>query len=153
MISITWENVSAIDRTKALVVINPSGVDYTTMKPSDMLWWTLKQESVRWATSTVFRCKYTFRTVSSFSIYRWYFPYSRNKFFSFAQAGKPIRALGSTHANYLYGDIPFTKELTYEDTAYDYEANTGKVIVEAIHTLLHRENISGVFVKNHGPFT
>ena len=65
-----------------------------------------------------------------------------------------IPALGTTHADYFYGDIPCTRELTREEVETDYELNTGKVIAETIENGGYEPlDIPGIVVKNHGPFT
>ncbi|GAB6100455.1 L-ribulose-5-phosphate 4-epimerase [Halanaerocella petrolearia] len=71
---------------------------------------------------------------------------------SWAQAGKPIPALGTTHADYFYGDIPCTRKMTKEEIEGEYEAETGHVIVE---TLVDKKAsyLPGVLVNNHGPFS
>lgn len=72
---------------------------------------------------------------------------------AFAQAGKSIPALGTTHADYFYGDIPCTRELTRQEVMNDYEINTGKVIIETIEkNKLDTMTIPGILVKNHGSF-
>lgn len=72
---------------------------------------------------------------------------------AFAQAGVDIPALGTTHADYFYGDIPCTRELTKEEVEEAYEANTGKVIIEEIEKRGYDVmSIPGIVVKNHGPF-
>ena len=72
---------------------------------------------------------------------------------AFAQAGIAIPALGTTHADYFYGDIPCTRELTKQEVMEDYEANTGKVIIETIDNGGYDPMaIPGIVVKNHGPF-
>ena len=73
---------------------------------------------------------------------------------AFAQAGTDVKALGTTHADYFYGDIPCTKELSEEDVNTDYEVNTGKVIIETLKAR-HIDPLAtpGILVKNHGPFT
>lgn len=73
---------------------------------------------------------------------------------AFAQAGLDIPALGSTHADYFYGAIPCTRELTKEEVENAYEVNTGKVIVESFKERgIDPMAIPGVVVKNHGPFS
>lgn len=73
---------------------------------------------------------------------------------AFAQAGREIPALGTTHADYFYGDIPCTRELTKAEIDEAYEVNTGKVIVENIVAAGYDPlSISGIVVKNHGPFS
>ena len=150
----TWGNVRGIDREKGLMVIKPSGVDYDRMCPEDMVVVDLntgKAVEGKWKPSS--------DTATHLEIYR-KFPavggvvhtHSVNAV-AFAQAGMPIRALGTTHADYFYGDIPCTRELTEEEVMSAYEVNTGKVIIETMEGLdIDPMAVPGVLVKNHGPF-
>ncbi|MCQ2553340.1 MAG: L-ribulose-5-phosphate 4-epimerase [Clostridia bacterium] len=150
----TWGNVSGIDREKGLVVIKPSGVDYDVMKAEDMAVVDLMTGE------RVEGLKPSSDTPTHLELYR-RFPtlggvthtHSINAT-SFAQAGIPIPALGTTHADYFYGDIPCTRSLTKNEVEEAYELNTGKVIAD----LLESEGIDplavpGIVVKNHGPFS
>jgi len=150
----TWGNVSGIDRDKGLVVIKPSGVDYDGMSPDDMVVVDLMTGDTvegHWKPSS--------DTATHLELYRNYpeimgivHTHSTNAV-AFAQAGMAIPALGTTHADYFYGDIPCTRELTKEEVYNDYELNTGKVIVETISQLGYDPMaIPGIVVKNHGPF-
>lgn len=150
----TWGNVSGIDREKGLVVIKPSGVDYDGMRPEDMVVVSLEDGSVvegKWKPSS--------DTATHLELYRRYpkiagvvHTHSTNAV-AFAQAGMMIPALGTTHADYFYGDIPCTRELTEKEVMEDYEANTGKVMIETIEELDYDPMaIPGIVVKNHGPF-
>ncbi len=151
----TWGNVSGIDREKGLVVIKPSGVDYAHMTPEDMVVVDLKTgETVegKWRPSS--------DTPTHLELYR-AFPniggithtHSINAV-AFAQAGMDIPALGTTHADYFWGDIPCTRELTKQEVQTEYEANTGVVIIETIKKRKYDPMaIPGIVVKNHGPFT
>ena len=150
----TWGNVSGIDREQGLVVIKPSGVDYDGMKPEDMVVVDLKTgETVegKWKPSS--------DRATHLELYRRYpdiagvvHTHSVNAV-AFAQAGIPIPALGTTHADYFYGDIPCTRELTEEEVNIAYELNTGKVIIETIDSLgIDPMAVPGIVVKNHGPF-
>lgn len=150
----TWGNVSGIDREQGLVVIKPSGVDYEGMKPDDMVVVDLKTgETVegKWKPSS--------DTATHLELYRHYpdiagvvHTHSVNAV-AFAQAGLPIPTLGTTHADYFYGDIPCTRELTKEEVNTAYELNTGKVIIETIDELsIDPMAVPGIVVKNHGPF-
>ena len=150
----TWGNVSGIDREKGLMVIKPSGVDYDRMCPEDMVVVDLntgKAVEGKWKPSS--------DTATHLEIYRKYpavggvvHTHSVNAV-AFAQAGMPIRALGTTHADYFYGDIPCTRELTEEEVMSAYEVNTGKVIIETMEGLdIDPMAVPGVLVKNHGPF-
>lgn len=151
----TWGNVSGIDREKGLVVIKPSGVDYDGMNPEDMV-------VVDLMTGEIVESHYKLSsdTPTHLELYR-AFPqiggithtHSINAV-AFAQAGLDIPALGTTHADYFYGPIPCTRELTEVEVEEAYELNTGKVIVECISARrINPLEVPGVIVKNHGPFS
>lgn len=151
----TWGNVSQIDRDKGLVVIKPSGVDYSLMTPDDMVVIDVKTSEVvegHWNPSS--------DTETHLELYR-SFPeiggithtHSVNAV-AYAQAGLDIPALGTTHADYFYGSVPCTRDLTQAEVEDAYELNTGKVIVECFNERgINPIAIPGVVVKNHGPFT
>ena len=150
----TWGNVSGIDREKGLVVIKPSGVDYDGMKPEDMVVVDLEtgeKAEGKWKPSS--------DTATHLELYRRYsdiggvvHTHPVNAV-AFAQAGVPIPALGTTHADYFYGDIPCTRELSKSEVEQAYELNTGKVIIETIDRLgIDPMGVPGIVVKNHGPF-
>lgn len=155
MVIYTWGNVSGIDRSQGLVVIKPSGVDYNAMTPDDMVVVDLitgKKVEGKWKPSS--------DTPTHLELYRYcsdisgvVHTHSVNAV-AFAQAGLSIPALGTTHADYFYGDIPCTRELTKYEVEDAYEKNTGKVIIETINSLkIKPMSVPGVVVKNHGPFT
>ena len=151
----TWGNVSEIDRSTGLVVIKPSGISYEQMRPEDMVVVDVNTGEI------VDGCyKPSSDTPTHLEIYR-SFPeiggithtHSVNAV-AFAQAGIDIPALGTTHADYFYGSIPCTRELSKEEVEGAYELNTGKVIVECFKERgLSPIAIPGVVVKNHGPFS
>lgn len=151
MVIYTWGNVSGIDREKQLVVIKPSGVDYETMKPEDMVVVDFDGNVVEGhykpssdtATHLVLYKRFpelggVVHTHSTWAV-------------TFAQAGMCIPAFGTTHADYFFGDIPCTRELTEDEIKGAYELNTGNVIVETIGKN-DPMAIPGILVKNHGPF-
>ena len=151
----TWGNVSGIDRSSGLVVIKPSGVDYDGMTSDDMVVVELISGKV-----VEGHYKPSSDTPTHLEIYRSFenvggvtHTHSINAV-AFAQAGKDIPALGTTHADYFYGDIPCTRMLSQEEVQSAYELNTGKVIVE---TFKNREidpvAVPGCVVQNHGPFS
>lgn len=151
----TWGNVSGIDREKGLVVIKPSGVDYDNMKPEDMVVVDLETGKV-----VEGYYKPSSDTPTHLELYR-QFPtiggvthtHSTNAV-AFAQAGMAIPALGTTHADYFYGDIPCTRSLTKAEVEEAYELNTGKVIVETVKNGGYDPlSIPGIVVCNHGPFS
>lgn len=150
----TWGNVSGISDDRKYMVIKPSGVDYAGMSPDDMVVVNIETgEKVeeKWNPSS--------DTKTHLELYRKYpeikgivHTHSTNAV-AFAQAGIDIPALGTTQADYFYGDIPCARELTKEEVESDYETNTGKVIVETIENRrLDPIAVPGIVVKNHGPF-
>ena len=151
----TWGNVSGITKDRKYMVIKPSGIAYETMKVEDMV--VLDVESGKkvegeWNPSSDTETHLVLyrRFPKLFGIVHTHSTYA----VSFAQAGKAIRALGTTHADYFYGDIPCTRALREEEVLDSYEKNTGKVIAECIEELrLDPLDIPGILVKNHGPFT
>lgn len=149
----TWGNVSGIDRPSGLVVIKPSGVAYDTMKPPDMVVVELASGKVVEGS-----CKPSSDTPTHLELYR-SFPHiggvaHTHSLFAtvWAQAQRDIPALGTTHADYFHGDIPCTKLLTPQQVATDYEANTGKVIVDRFAGT-DPMSMQAVLVAAHGPFT
>lgn len=151
----TWGNVSGISDDRKYMVIKPSGVDYDGMSPEDMVVVDIATgESVegKWKPSS--------DTKTHLELYRKYqeikgivHTHSVNAV-AFAQAGMAIPALGTTHADYFYGDIPCTRELTKQEVMEDYETNTGKVIIETVDSGGYDPMaIPGIVVKNHGPFS
>lgn len=154
LVTYTWGNASGFNGEKGLMVIKPSGVDYEVMQAKDMV---LVDIDTGKAVSS--RLKPSSDTATHLELYRRFarlggvvHTHSVNAA-AFAQAGRPIPALGTTHADYFYGDIPCTRPLTRREVEEDYERNTGKVIVETFE----REKIDplaipGVVVCHHGPF-
>lgn len=150
----TWGNVSGISDDREYMVIKPSGVEYEGMMPEDMV-----VVSVRTGEKIEGKWKPSSDTNTHLELYRKYFgikgivhTHSINAV-AFAQAGTDIPALGTTHADYFYGDIPCTRELTQKEVEEAYEVNTGKVIIETIENRkIDYMAVPGIVVKNHGPF-
>ena len=150
----TWGNVSGISEDRKYMVIKPSGVDYDGMSWEDMVVVDIESSE---------RCEGKWKpssdTATHLELYRRYpdikgivHTHSINAV-AFAQAGMAIPALGTTHADYFYGDIPCTRELSRDEVEEAYEKNTGKVIIETIDSLGYDPMaIPGIVVKNHGPF-
>jgi len=152
LVTLTWGNVSGIDRMRGLVVIKPSGVPYKKLKPSDMVVVNLNGEVVHG------KHKPSSDTLTHLQLYK-AFPeiggvvHTHSTWATiFAQAGKAIPALGTTHADYFHGQIPCSRALSPEQIAGEYERETGYVIEE---TFGNGDPMAtpGVIVKNHGPFT
>lgn len=147
----TWGNVSGIDPETKLVVIKPSGVSYDDMRPEDMVVVDLSGNVVegKWKPSS--------DTATHLELYKAYpeirgVAHAHSSYATaFAQAGKHIPALGTTHADYFYGDIPCTRELTEQEVYENYEKNTGLVITETV-SAENALKIPGIIVKSHGPF-
>jgi len=151
LVTFTWGNVSAIDRGRGRVVIKPSGVAYDVMQPEDMVVVDLEGNVIegKWNPSS--------DTATHLALYRRYptlggvvHTHSTHAT-AWAQAGFAIPALGTTHADYFFGDIPCTRPLTEAEVQGEYELNTGKVIIETIGECepLHTP---GIVVWQHGPF-
>lgn len=152
LVIFTWGNVSGIDRKEGLVVIKPSGVSYDQMEPVDMVVVDLDGHIVEG------KYKPSSDTPTHLVLYR-NFPniggivHTHSEWAtSWAQAGKPIPALGTTHADYFYGEIPCTRKMTDEEINGSYELETGRVIVECFKGL-NPDYMPGVLVNNHAPFS
>ena len=152
LVTFTWGNVSAIDRSSGLVVIKPSGVPYDGMSAEDMVVVDLDGKVVegKWKPSS--------DTATHLVLYR-AFPrcggivHTHSRWAtSFAQAGVGIAPLGTTQGDYFYGEIPCTRLMTPEEIAGEYEKETGNVIVETFQKL-DPAAIPAVLVHSHGPFT
>ncbi|HNX78857.1 MAG TPA: L-ribulose-5-phosphate 4-epimerase [Prolixibacteraceae bacterium] len=152
LVIFTWGNVSGIDRAKGLVVIKPSGVSYDDMKPEDMVVVDMEGKVVEGHlkpssdTATHLVLYKAFPAIGG--IVHTHSPQAT----AWAQAGKAIPALGTTHADYFYGPIPCTRKLTKEEITRAYEEETGKVIVETFVSL-DPAAVPGVLVNNHAPFS
>lgn len=154
LVLFTWGNVSEIDRESGLVVIKPSGVDYDKMTPDDMVVMNLNGEKVEG------RLNPSSDTPTHLELYR-RFPeikgvaHTHSTFaVSFAQAGSEIPCYGTTHADFAFGAVPCTRDLTKEEIEGEYELNTGKVIVETFRTRgIKPMDVPSVLVASHGPFS
>jgi L-ribulose-5-phosphate 4-epimerase len=153
MVTFTWGNVSGIDREQGLVVIKPSGVSYEDMKAEDMVVVDLEGNKVEGNlkpssdTATHLVLYKAFPGIGG--IVHTHSPWAT----SFAQAGLGIPAFGTTQADYFYGEIPCTRDMTEAEIKSAYELETGNVIVETFNSLkLDPIQIPGVLVKSHAPF-
>ncbi|HEY8391105.1 MAG TPA: L-ribulose-5-phosphate 4-epimerase [Capillibacterium sp.] len=148
----TWGNVSGIDRDRGLVVIKPSGVPYEELKAEQMVVVDLEgkvvEGNLRPSSDTPTHV-YLYRNFPEIGgVVHTHSPYAT----AWAQAEMGIPCLGTTHADYFYGEVPCTRRLTADEIKGEYELNTGKVIVERFSGLNYRD-YPGVLVANHGPFT
>lgn len=152
LVTFTWGNVSGIDRDKGLVVIKPSGVSYDRLNVEDMVIVELGTGKVADG-----KLKPSSDTPTHIELYK-AFPdiggivHTHSRWASsFAQAGRGIPALGTTHADYFYGEIPCTRKMSSEEIQAGYEKETGAVIIETFKDK-HPDAIPGVLVYGHGPF-
>ncbi|MFD1092684.1 L-ribulose-5-phosphate 4-epimerase [Providencia vermicola] len=154
LVTFTWGNVSGVDRDAGVMVIKPSGVDYETMQAEDMVVVSLE-------TGKVLEGKYrpSSDTDTHLALYN-AFPeiggivhtHSRHATI-WAQAGQPLSALGTTHADYFYGEIPCTRLMTESEIGGDYERETGNVIIETFKEKgITAKDVPAVLVNSHGPF-
>lgn len=149
----TWGNASECDREKRVFAIKPSGVPYEDLTPDMMVIVDFEGNKVDGTLSP------SSDTPTHAVLYS-FFPdiggvvhtHSVNAV-AFAQAGAEIPALGTTHADFCYGAVPCTRELTKAEVDSEYEKNTGLVITEYFHETKTDENaVPAVLVKSHGPF-
>ncbi|MCR5507412.1 MAG: L-ribulose-5-phosphate 4-epimerase [Lachnospiraceae bacterium] len=154
LVTYTWGNVSGIDRESRYFVIKPSGVEYGELTPDDMVVMDLDGNRIEG------KYKPSSDTATHIELYKAYADIGgivhthSQEAVAWAQAGRDIPLYGTTHADYFFGPIPCTRNLTPEEIDEAYEKNTGKVIIE---TFTERDidpiYTPGVLCKNHGPFT
>jgi L-ribulose-5-phosphate 4-epimerase len=147
----TWGNASGRDFNSGLIVIKPSGVDYESMKPENMV--VIDHEG------NVVEGKYKPSTdaPTHLLLYKTYkaiggVVHTHSSYAtSWAQSGMAIPPFGTTHADHYFGEVPCTRLLTDKEIESDYEINTGKVIVEILGTV-NPLTVPSVLVNGHGPF-
>lgn len=154
LVTFTWGNVSGIDREKGLFVIKPSGVDYDKLTPDSMVIVNLEGEVVegdyRPSSDTPTHVVLYNRFQEIGGVVHTHSPWAT----SWAQAGRGIPCYGTTHADYLYGQVPCVRTLTKEEIETAYEKNTGVLIVDEFERLVVDYLATpAVLCKNHGPFT
>ena len=152
LVTFTWGNVSQIDRETGYFAIKPSGVDYDKLTPDDMVIMDLEGNKIEG------RYNPSSDTPTHLEVYRAFpkiggvvhthSPWAT----SWAQAGRGIPCYGTTHADYMYGEIPCVRCLTKEEIDTAYEKNTGLLIVDYFKDKDY-EAVPAVLCKNHGPFT
>ncbi len=153
LVTFTWGNVSGIDRESGYVVIKPSGVAYEELQPEQMVVVDLEGQVVEGSlrpssdTATHVLLYKAFPQIGG--IVHTHSPWAT----SWAQAGRGIPALGTTHGDYFYGEVPCTRAMTEEEIKGAYEHETGKVIVETFRKNGIDENmVPSVLVNSHAPF-
>ncbi|WP_312614007.1 L-ribulose-5-phosphate 4-epimerase [Oscillibacter sp.] len=153
LVTFTWGNVSGIDRSRGLMVIKPSGVEYSEMKAEDMVVVDLEGNRVEGCykpssdTETHLALYKAFPTLGGIvhTHSRWAT--------SFAQAGRGVPALGTTQGDYFYGEVPCTRKMTEREIGGQYELETGNVIVETFQSRgIDPAQVPAVLVHSHGPF-
>ena len=151
LVIFTWGNVSGIDRATGLVVIKPSGVDYDTMKVSDMVVVDLEGNVIEGD------LRPSSDTPTHLALYK-AFPeiggvvHTHSTYATaWAQAGIDLPNIGTTHADYFHQAIPCTSDMTEEEVKGQYELETGNVIIKRVEGM-NPMHTPGVLVKNHGPF-
>ena len=149
LVIFTWGNVSARDGD--YIVIKPSGVEYDKMKADDMVVLDLDGNKIEGKYNPSSDTPTHLELYKAFPKIKGITHTHSNYATSFAQAGCKIMALGTTHADYFYGDIPITRHLNEIEVIENYEKNTGKVIIETF-TNIDYMAIPGVLVRSHGVF-
>lgn len=151
LVTFTWGNVSGIDREQALVAIKPSGVSYESMRPEDIVIVDLDGNVVEGEMNP------SSDTPTHLVLYK-AFPtlggivHTHSRWATiFSQMGRGIPALGTTHADYFYGNIPCTRRMTDAEIEGAYEAETGNVIVQCFDGL-SADQTPAALVHSHGPF-
>ena len=152
LVTFTWGNVSGINRKKGLVVIKPSGVEYDNMQVDDMV--VVELETGKTVEGSL---KPSSDTATHLELYK-AFPdiggivHTHSRWATtFAQAGRGIMALGTTHGDYFYGEIPCTRKMTKAEIEGEYEKETGTVIIETFKDK-DPNAVPAVVVHSHGPF-
>ncbi len=154
LVTFTWGNVSGIDKEKGLFVIKPSGVDYDKLTPEAMVVMDLEGNKIEGNLNP------SSDTPTHLEIYK-AFPeiggivHTHSSYAtSWAQSGRSIPCYGTTHADYIYGEVPCLRCLTKEEIDQAYEENTGHLIVnEFLRMNKDPMAVPAVLCKNHGPFT
>ena len=153
LVTFTWGNVSEIDHDKGIIAIKPSGVEYSDMTVDDIVVVSLTGDIIEGQlnpssdTATHIELYKAFPQISGIV-------HTHSRYATiWAQAELDIPALGTTHADYFYGDVPCTRKLTDNEIAFDYEKNTGLVIIEEFRRRgLDPVAMPGIVISGHAPF-
>ncbi len=152
LVTFTWGNVSGIDRSSGMIVIKPSGVDYDKLSPEDMV--VVELESGKRVEGSL---NPSSDTPTHLALYRAFgniggVVHTHSRWATvFSQSGRGIPPLGTTHADYFYGEIPCTRRMTPEEIGGEYERETGNVIIKTFEGR-SPDDIPAVLVHSHGPF-
>ncbi|OCG13172.1 L-ribulose-5-phosphate 4-epimerase [Gilliamella sp. wkB292] len=153
LVTFTWGNVSEVDRAKGVIAIKPSGVEYHNMTVDDIVVVSLTGEIVEGKlnpssdTATHIELYKAFENIGGIV-------HTHSRYATvWAQAELDVPALGTTHADYFYGDVPCTRRLTDSEITSDYEKNTGLVIIEEFNRRgLDPMAMPGAVISGHAPF-
>lgn len=152
LVVLTWGNASGIDREKGVIVIKPSGVSYAELTPAHLVAVDLDGKQLEKGLRPSSDLKTHIALYKAWpeigGVVHTHSTYAT----AFAQACLPIPCYGTTHADFCPGDVPCVRALTEKEVAEDYEANTGKAIIEDFTTLSPKE-YPGAIISHHGPFT
>ena len=157
LVVLTWGNVSELDAETGIMAIKPSGVSYASLTSDMMVLVDVKsgkklEGKLNPSSDTATHCELyrAFEGIGGIT-------HTHSRWATvFAQAGRGIPPLGTTHADYFHGEIPCTREMTAEEIAGDYEAETGKVIAETLSRRVLTDTplaTPAALVRSHGPFT
>lgn len=152
LINLTFGNASAIDRSKGIFAIKPSGVDYSALTPADMVLVDLEGQKVEGKLNPSSDTPTHRRLFLAFEKIGGVVHTHSSHATAFAQAGRSIPIFGTTHADYFFGDIPVTRKMTAQEIASAYEWETGSVILERFKGL-DPLDFPAVLVNRHAPFT
>lgn len=152
LVIFTWGNVSGYDKELGAVAIKPSGVRYEEMQPEDIVVIDLNGNILEGSLKPSSDTPTHLELYRNFKNLRGIVHTHSEWATSWAQAGKAIPAFGTTHADYFYGEIPCTRNLTKEEVKSEYELATGKVIVETF-SQIDPDAVPSVLVKGHAPFS
>jgi L-ribulose-5-phosphate 4-epimerase len=152
LITLTFGNASALDAERGIFAIKPSGVDYESLSADDMVLVDLEGRRVEKSLNPSSDTPTHRRLFLAFPSIRGVVHTHSACATAFAQAGRPIRVFGTTHADYFNGNVRVTRKMTAAEIATDYEWETGNVIVECMSNL-HPADHPGVLVNRHAPFT
>ena len=152
LINLTFGNASSIDRAKGIFAIKPSGVDYNSLTPGDIVLVDLEGKKVEGKMNPSSDTPTHRRLFLAFDKIGGVVHTHSSHATAFAQAGRAIPIFGTTHADYFFGDIPVTRKMTPQEIATAYEWETGNVIVERFQGL-DPFDFPAVLVNRHAPFT
>ena len=154
LVTYTWGNVSGIDRERGLFVIKPSGVEYDELTSEMLVVMDLDGNKVEGDLNPSSDTKTHLELYKAFPQLGGIVHTHSTHAVAFAQARRDLPAFGTTHADYFYGPVPCTRELTPEEIDEDYERNTGKVILETFARRgIDPVHVPAVLCASHGPFT